>query len=263
MACVTGSFSCDMAAILSREHPAAPDLTTAAWSARKRSGRTAAAVVLLPEFIHNGQMPSKPSKPMKASILHIDAAYRGFFELRRLTVEHDLFDGGSSGPLLREVLHRSDVAAALLYDASTDKVVLVEQYRAGAHLAGENPWLIDIVAGRIEAGQTPLDTIRREIAEESGLTPTAIVPIGVYLTAPHLSSERVHLYCAAVDAGSVAGCHGLAHETEDIRPLVLARSEALAAMRTQPLSLWAGLALAWLGNEQRIPPLPQPLPGEG
>ncbi|RDE49668.1 MAG: NUDIX domain-containing protein [Candidatus Accumulibacter meliphilus] len=207
--------------------------------------------------------PSKPSKPMKASILHIDAAYRGFFELRRLTVEHDLFDGGSSGPLLREVLHRSDVAAALLYDASTDKVVLVEQYRAGAHLAGENPWLIDIVAGRIEAGQTPLDTIRREIAEESGLTPTAIVPIGVYLTAPHLSSERVHLYCAAVDTGSVAGCHGLAHETEDIRPLVLARSEALAAMRTQPLSLWAGLALAWLGNEQRIPPLPQPLPREG
>ncbi len=195
---------------------------------------------------------------MKANILQADAAYEGFFQLRRLTVEHDRFDGGHSGPLLREVLHRSDVAAALLYDAKADKLVLVEQYRAGAHLAGENPWLIDIVAGRIEDGQTPLHTIRREIAEESGLVPTLIEPIGIYLTAPHLSSERVHLYCASVDAENVAGFHGLAHEGEDIRPLVLDRREALEIMRTQPLSLWAGLALVWLGKLTAPPLSPNP-----
>lgn len=190
---------------------------------------------------------------MKASILHSAAAYTGFFQLRRVTVEHELFAGGSSGPLVREVLQRSDVAAALLHDPDADKVVLVEQYRAGAHLAGENPWLIDIVAGRIEAGQTPLDTIRREIAEETGLTPTSIEPIGVYLTAPHLSSERLHLYCAAIDASGVTGFHGLAHEGEDIRPLVLDRSETLAMLNTQPLSLWAALALTWLGSAPGSP----------
>ncbi|MQM34748.1 MAG: ADP-ribose diphosphatase [Candidatus Accumulibacter phosphatis] len=189
-----------------------------------------------------------PGKTMKAKILQSEAAYTGFFQLRRLTVEHELFDGGDSGPQLREILHRSDVAAALLYDARADEVVLVEQYRAGAHLAGENPWLIDIVAGRIETGQTPLATITREIAEEAGLTPTAIEPIGVYLTAPHLSSERLYLYCATVEAGKVAGFHGLAHEGEDIRPLVLARSAALDRLQRQPLSLWAALALTWLGN---------------
>jgi len=201
---------------------------------------------------------------MKANILQADAAYTGFFQLRRLTVEHDRFDGGNSGPLLREVLHRSDVAAALLYDARADEVVLVEQYRAGAHLAGENPWLIDIVAGRIEDGQTPLNTIKREIAEESGLTPTSIEPIGVYFTAPHLSSERVHLYCASVDSGNVSGFHGLAHEDEDIRPLVVGRSKALEMMRTQPLSLWAGLALVWLGNAAfPLSPSPSPARVEG
>lgn len=189
-----------------------------------------------------------PSKALIAKVLEASTAYKGFFELRRLTVEHELFDGGSSGPLVREVLHRSDVAAALLYDPSTDKVVLVEQYRAGAHVAGAMPWLIDIVAGRIEAGQTPLETIAREITEESGLTPASIESIGVYFTAPHLSSERVHLYCATVDAAAVAGHHGLAHEGEDIRPLVVDRREALGLPQTQPLSLWAGLALAWLGN---------------
>lgn len=190
------------------------------------------------------------NKPLKAKILRADTAYDGFFQLRRLTVEHELFDGSSSGPVSQEVLHRSDVAAALLYDPSADKVVFVEQYRAGAHLAGTNPWLPDIVAGRIEAGQTPLETIRREIGEEAGLTPDAIERIGVYLTAPHLSSERVHLYCATVDASAVAGLHGLAHEGEDIRPLVLARGEALRLQHERPLSLWAGLALAWLTHRK-------------
>ncbi|WP_428622241.1 NUDIX domain-containing protein [Sedimenticola sp.] len=188
---------------------------------------------------------------MKAQIIDTHHAYTGFFELQCLTLKHDRFDGGSCGPLVREVLHRSDVAAALLYDPIADKVVLVEQYRAGAHVAGVSPWLVDIVAGRIEAGQTPLEAITREIAEESGLTPKSIEPIGTYLTAPHLSSEQVHLYCATVDAEAVDGLHGLAHEDEDIRPRVLTRAEALALPKTQPLSLWAGLALSWLDKSPR------------
>ena len=188
---------------------------------------------------------------MKATILKAEAGYTGFFELRQLTVEHDLFGGGTTGPLLREVLHRSDVAAALLYDKALDKVVLVEQYRAGAHVAGVDPWLIDIVAGRIEIGQTPLETISREIAEESGLTPMSLDPIGTYLTAPHLSSEKVHLYCATVNSVLVSGFHGLAHEDEDLRPVVLGREEALCLPQTRSLSLWAGLALRWLSEESR------------
>ncbi|WP_037375228.1 NUDIX domain-containing protein [Sedimenticola selenatireducens] len=187
-------------------------------------------------------------KKLKANILDTRAAYTGFFELRRLTIVHDRFDGGTIGPLVREVLHRGDVVAALLYDPSADKVVLVEQYRAGAHVAGVSPWLIDIVAGRIEPGQTPLEAITREITEESGLTPDSIELIGTYLTAPHLSSEQVYIYCATVDASSAAGFHGLGHEGEDIRPLALDRTEALDLPQTHPLSLWAGLALGWLSN---------------
>lgn len=192
-------------------------------------------------------------KKLKANILDTRAAYTGFFELRRLTIVHDRFDGGTIGPLVREVLHRGDVVAALLYDPFADKVVLVEQYRAGAHVAGVSPWLIDIVAGRIEPGQTPLEAITREITEESGLTPNSIELIGTYLTAPHLSSEQVHLYCAMVDATAVAGIHGLAHEGEDIRPVLLARTDALDLAQTRPLSLWAALGLGWLSNTLNQP----------
>lgn len=192
---------------------------------------------------HNGRMDDGK---MKAKILEDVTAYAGFFRLRRLVVEHDRFDGGTTGPLVREVLHRSDAAAALLYDPAADQVVLIEEYRAGAHLAGAFPWLLDIVAGRIEAGQTPLEAVKREIAEEAGLAAKTIVPIGSYLTAPHLSSERLHLFCATVDAAAVAGSHGLAHEGEDIRPRVLGRAEALRLPETRPLSLWTALALGWL-----------------
>lgn len=151
-----------------------------------------------------------------------------------------------SVPLEREVLERSDVAAAVLYDPLLDKFVMVEQFRAGAYSAGVDPWLPDIVAGRIENGQSPMETIVREIKEESGLTPLAVEPIGSYLTAPHLSSERVHLFSARVDASQAVGTHGVSSEGENIRPLVIDRAEALRLMQTQTLSLWAGLALGWM-----------------
>ena len=211
----------------------------------KQSDDARVAVPPAPTFRHNDGMTRKT---MKATVLEAHTVYAGFFELRRLTLEHDRYAGGATGPLVREVLHRSDVAAALLYDPVADKVVLVEQFRAGAHVAGVDPWLVDIVAGRIEAGQSPLEAVTREIAEESGLRPNAIEPIGTYLTAPHLSSERVHLFCATVDAARVAGFHGVAHEGEDIRPVVLDRAEALRLPQTRTLSLWAGLALGWLAG---------------
>ncbi|MFY9329055.1 MAG: NUDIX domain-containing protein [Georgfuchsia sp.] len=154
-------------------------------------------------------------KRMKAEVLEEGVAYAGFFELRRLTLQHDRYAGGTTGPLVREVLHRSDVVAALLYDPVVDKFVLVEQFRVGAHAAGIDPWLIDIVAGRIEKGQTPIDAVMREIFEETGLVPTTIEAIGGFMTAPHLSSERAYLYYATVNASDVAGLHGVAHEGED------------------------------------------------
>jgi ADP-ribose pyrophosphatase len=185
---------------------------------------------------------------MKAEIVTSEILHAGFFELRRLTVKHDLFAGGRTKPLRREILHGTDVTAAILFDPRSDRVVLTEQYRPGAHVAGTDPWLLDIVAGRIDQGESPAEAIRREIEEESGLIPDTIGLIGRYLTAPHLSSEQVHLYWATVDANHAAGTHGLAHEDEDIRLVILDRVDAVSLPRSRPLSLWAALALSWLEN---------------
>jgi ADP-ribose diphosphatase len=186
---------------------------------------------------------------MKARLIDEHIAYEGFFQLRRLTVERDSYEGTATATVVQEVLHRSDVVAALLLDTIADKVVMVEQFRGGALAAGLPPWITDIVAGRIEPGQSPSDAIRREILEESGLAASSLTPIGSYLTAPHLSSERVHLFCAHVDASQAAGTHGVRAESEDIRPLVMTRVEALDLLQRPSTSLWAGLALHWLAGQ--------------
>lgn len=110
---------------------------------------------------------------MKVRLIEERLGYSGFFRLHRLTVEHELYDGNMSEPRAHEVLERSDVAAAVLLDPVSDRIVMVEQFRPGAYAAGLHPWQLDIVAGRIEPGQSPRETIIREIAEESGLMPHA------------------------------------------------------------------------------------------
>jgi ADP-ribose pyrophosphatase len=188
---------------------------------------------------------------MKVNLIDEQTGYAGFYRLRCLTIEHERYDGRMTLPLSREVVERSDVAAALLYDPGRDTVVMVEQFRAGPYAAGQPPWLIDIVAGRIMADHSPEDTINREIMEEAGVGSLALRPIGCYYTAPHLSSERVHLYCAHVDSSRIAGTHGIAEEGEDIRPVVFSRPDALHLVETHTLSLWAGLALQWFAGQSR------------
>ncbi len=52
-----------------------------------------------------------------------------------------------------------------------DRVLLLEQMRAGPMLRGDaNPWMLEPVAGMIDAGETPIRPALRECAEEAGLS---------------------------------------------------------------------------------------------
>src|ERR1700676_5091838 len=94
--------------------------------------------------------------------------YKGFFEIVRYRFRHRLFAGGWSGEIVREVFERGHAVAVLPYDPAADAVVLIEQFRIGALVAGFAPWQREIVAGIIEKGEGPEDVARREAAEEAG-----------------------------------------------------------------------------------------------
>ncbi|WP_163220545.1 NUDIX domain-containing protein, partial [Citrobacter freundii] len=69
----------------------------------------------------------------------------------------------------------------LPFDPVRDEVVLVEQIRIAAYDTSESPWLLEMVAGMIEAGETVEDVARREALEEAGLEVGRTKPILSYL----------------------------------------------------------------------------------
>jgi ADP-ribose pyrophosphatase len=183
----------------------------------------------------------------RVEIFEKAVAYNGFFRIDRYRLRHRLFNGEWSHALVREVFERGHAAAVLPYDPVRDQVVLIEQFRIGALEAPGGPWLLEIVAGVIDAGETPEAVIRRETIEESGCTITDVVPICEYLVSPGGSSERLALFCGKVDASLAEGTHGLVEEGEDTRVVVLEFGAAMAHLQAGRINAAAPIiALQWL-----------------
>jgi nudix-type nucleoside diphosphatase (YffH/AdpP family) len=137
-------------------------------------------------------------------ILEREVCYQGFYRLERLRLRHRLFAGGMSPPIVREAVEKGDVAAVLLYDPQRDEVVMIEQFRIGARDDPRGPWLLEIVAGLIEPGETPEQVARREAMEEAGCTVQDLLPISSFYTSPAKTSQRTHLYLGRVDSSTPA-----------------------------------------------------------
>ncbi|NJN48001.1 MAG: NUDIX domain-containing protein [Candidatus Competibacteraceae bacterium] len=180
-------------------------------------------------------------------LLESTYGYEGFFKLEVLRLQHELFAGGWSPPIIRECLERGHAVAVLPYDPLRDEVVLIEQFRIGALHTPSGPWLLEVVAGIIKPGEARLDVARRETQEEIGCELLDSVPICEYLVSPGGTSENIALYCGWIDASQAGGIHGLAEEHEDIRAQVLPRQEALQLLRSgQIISATPLIALQWL-----------------
>jgi ADP-ribose pyrophosphatase len=189
-------------------------------------------------------------------IIDREAAYQGFFRIDRYRLRHRLYSGGWSGEITREIFERGHAVAVLLYDPRRDALVLVEQFRLPAHLAGVPAWQLEIVAGIIDRpGESAVDVVRREAEEEAGLAIDGeVLPIHRYLTSPGGSTETVSLYCGRVDASDAGGIHGLADEQEDIKVVVKSYDETMALLRADKIDNgFTIVALYWLAaNRERL-----------
>jgi len=145
-----------------------------------------------------------------------EIVYNGFFRLEKYQLQHTLFEGGWSKEISRELFMRGNCVAVILYDPIRDEVVLIEQFRSGAVLRPEHAWLIEIVAGAIEPGETAEEVAYREAVEEAGCVIEELLLINEFYTTPGGSSERISLFCGKVDSSQVGGVHGLDDEDEDI-----------------------------------------------
>ena len=90
---------------------------------------------------------------------------------------------------LEIVRHPGGAAVVALDDAG--RVCLLRQYR---HAAGG--WLWELPAGKLDAGEPPALTARRELAEEAGVAAAEWRSLGTVVSSPGVFTEVVHLYLA-------------------------------------------------------------------
>ncbi|MBX6322941.1 MAG: NUDIX domain-containing protein [Rhodospirillaceae bacterium] len=190
--------------------------------------------------------------PSDVEILDRRNLYRGYGRLDLYRLRHRLFAGGWTPEFDRELLDRGHAVAVLPYDPVADAVVLIEQFRLGAHAAGLSPWQVECVAGIIDEGETAEAVARRECEEEAGCALGELVPLGRFLASPGISNETVALFVARADgSGRDGAIHGLHAEHEDIRVIVMPFQAALDLVDRQALTnVPALIALQWLARHR-------------
>ncbi|AUJ80115.1 MULTISPECIES: ADP-ribose diphosphatase [Enterobacter] len=180
-------------------------------------------------------------------IIARETLYSGFFSMDLYRFRHRLFNGEMSGEIKREIFERGHAAVLLPFDPVRDEVVLIEQIRIAAYDVSESPWLLEMVAGMIEEGESVEDVARREAQEEAGLVVGRTQPVLSYLASPGGTSERLSIMVGEVDATTAKGIHGLADENEDIRVHVVSREQAYQWVEEGKIDNAASvIALQWL-----------------
>jgi len=189
-----------------------------------------------------------------AKILKEETVFKGFFEMKRIQVQHKLFDGSWSRVLSREMFERGHAVAVLPYDPNTEEFVLIEQFRLGAMATSETPWLYEVIAGMIEPNENPSEVCHRESLEEAGILLTGLQKVLTYLSSPGGTTERLHIYMAKTNATLAKGVHGLESESEDIMVHRVKESDARQWLDNGKIDNAAAIiALQWFFlNKQKL-----------
>ncbi len=163
-------------------------------------------------------------------LLERERVFNGYFSVERLTLQHKTFSGGWNEPLTREMFERGDAVGVLPYDPVSDELILIEQFRPGAIRPGHTPWMLELVAGIVEPGESDEDVVHREAMEEAGCSFSGLEPIAAYYPSAGACSEHVRLFVGCVSEAAIGQVRGEAGEGEDILVHALGRERVFAEL---------------------------------
>jgi ADP-ribose pyrophosphatase len=206
----------------------------------------------------------RPSDPGKIADVLCDSATEvtildhthlaeAFYDYDRYRMRHR-GPSGETSEQSRVVLQVGRVAAVITLDLARDEIVLLRQFRLAAHLAHGRGEMVEIVAGGVNDGESPVDAARRECVEEIALEPQRLVPVFRFMPAPGVDNELTTMFLALVDAAQLPKRGGAADENEETVPFRVPIDEALAALHAGTfVNGYTVIALQWLAlNRHRL-----------
>ncbi|WP_391208875.1 NUDIX hydrolase [Psychrobacillus sp. L4] len=125
-------------------------------------------------------------KKFEEKTITSDFKYKG--RVITLQVDEVLLPNGKTSN--REIVKHPG-AVAVMAITEDKKIILVEQYRKALERS-----IIEIPAGKIEPGEPPEVTARRELEEETGYTSSNLQYVQSFATSPGFADEIIHLYFA-------------------------------------------------------------------
>jgi len=133
----------------------------------------------------------------------------------RLRVDAVLLPSGKE--TVREVIEHGGAVVIVAVDDEKN-VLLVRQFRHAANIE-----LLELPAGGIDPGETPEQTARREMQEETGYAPGHLETLGGFYSAPGYASEYLHLFLAT----ELMPARLIAADTEEIKVVKMPLAEAV------------------------------------
>ncbi|MFI8423623.1 NUDIX domain-containing protein [Streptomyces sp. NPDC085479] len=190
-------------------------------------------------------------------IRDVQVTSEGWHVLRRTTFDYRRRDGRWETQE-RETYDRGNGAVVLPYDTERGCVLLTRQFRYPAYV-NDHPdgMLVEAAAGLLDTDDPPA-AIRRESAEELGVTLGRLTHVLDAYMSPGSVTERLHFFAAPYTPADRTGTGGgIEEEGEDIEVLELPFTEALAMMRDGRITDGKTiLLLQWAALEGPFAPRP-------
>lgn len=200
--------------------------------------------------------PTKTIQDSGVTTLSTRRVWDGHTKLDVVRYTNTRFDGAKSAERSWEVWRRGHAVGLLPYDPATDQLVMIEQFRYPAMLAGVDPVLLEVPCGFIDGDETPEHAAGREMQEETGLHVDRMERMGRFVLSAGGSDESVTLYAGRItappaDADGIVGYGGLASENEDIRIRLVPAATAIAlALGGGCPNAITSLALLWFASRR-------------
>ena len=140
---------------------------------------------------------------------------KGHFKVHTLTLQ-----GKKNQPVTREYVHSKDAVCAVIYDTVRDKYIFTKQFRPGPKME-----ILELCAGMMDGQENEIETMKREILEETGYqTDTINQIVKPFYSTPGKSNERMSIYFATVSK-KVAQGGGLESENEEIQVIEMSKDD--------------------------------------